>query len=94
MENITGILGSICIAIAWIPQIVEIIKTKHSHLNLGFASLYAIGSLALTVYSIQIKDIIFTFLNSFALLMGIIGLIYTIKSRKNKQKINQFLKKL
>jgi len=94
MENLAGIIGSICIAIAWIPQIWEIIKTKHSHLNLGFASLYVVGSLALTIYSLQIKDMIFTFLNSFALLMGIIGLIYTIRSRENKKKINQFLKKL
>jgi len=94
MENLAGIIGSICIAIAWIPQIIEIIKTRHSHLNLGFASLYVVGSLALTIYSLQIKDIIFTFLNSFALLMGMIGLIYTIKSRKNKKKINKFLKKL
>ena len=94
MENIAGIFGSICIAIAWIPQIWEIIKTKHSHLNLGFASLYVAGSLSLTIYSFQIKDIIFTYLNSFALLMGIIGLIYTIKSRKNKKKIDDFLKKL
>jgi lipid-A-disaccharide synthase-like uncharacterized protein len=94
MENIAGIIGSVCIAIAWIPQIYEIIKTKHSHLNLSFASLYVIGSFALTIYSLQIKDIIFTFLNSFALLMGLIGLVYTIKSRKNKKKINEFLKKL
>jgi len=94
MENLAGIIGSICIAIAWIPQIIEIIKTKHSHLNIGFASLYVLGSLSLTIYSLQIKDTIFTFLNSFALLMGMIGLIYTIKSRKNKKLVNHFLEKL
>ena len=89
-----GIIGAIFISLGWIPQVWEIIKTKHSHLNLGFASLYVTGSLALTIYSLQIKDNIFTFLNSFALLMGIIGLVYTIKSRKNKEKINRFIKKL
>jgi len=89
-----GIIGSLCIVIAWIPQIIEIIKTKHSHLNLYFAFLYVAGSLALTIYSLQIKDNVFILLNSFALLMGVIGLVYTIKSRENKKKINQFIQKL
>jgi len=94
MENLLGIIGAIFISLGWIPQVWEIIKTKHSHLNLGFTSLYVLGSLGLTIYSIQIKDMIFTWLNCFALLMGLISWAYTIKSRENKKKINQLIKKL
>ncbi len=78
---IIGIIGLILIVIAWIPEIVEIIKTKRSNLNIGFPLLYTLGSLLLVVYSIQIKNWIFIILNSSALLLSSIGLLYTIKSK-------------
>ena len=89
-----GIIGLILIGAGWIPQVVEMIKTKHSHLNLGFAFLYTFGSLALTIHSINLGDIPFITLNAFALFMGAIGLFYTLKSRKTKREINNFSKKL
>ncbi|MDD5193679.1 MAG: PQ-loop domain-containing transporter [Candidatus Nanoarchaeia archaeon] len=89
-----GILGLIFIGIGWIPQVIDIIKTKKNKLNLGFAILYTLGSLALTFYAIQLNDWIFTILNGFAFLMSAIGLNYTIKNKffsrppvKNKKKI-------
>lgn len=82
---ILGIIGLICIAIGWIPQVVEIVKKKKSNLNLSFALLYTIGSLSLVVYALQINDWIFVALNGFALLMSSIGLFYTIRY-KNKRK--------
>jgi len=82
---ILGIIGLICIAVGWIPQIAEIVKKKKSNLNLGFAILYTIGSLALVLYALQISDWIFVSLNGFAFLMSAIGLFYTIKP-KNKKK--------
>lgn len=83
---ILGVIGLICIAIGWIPQIVEIVKKKKSNLNLGFAILYTLGSLALTLYALQISDWIFVILNGFALLMSAIGLFYTIRPIKRKRK--------
>ena len=79
---ILGIIGLILIAVAWLPQIIETIKTKKSGLNIKFALIYVIGSFALVVYSIQIKDTIFLILNSLATLMSFTGLFYTIKYRK------------
>ncbi len=93
MQQIWGIIGLILIGAGWIPQVVEIIKTKHSHLNLGFASLYTFGSLALTIHSINLGDMPFILLNSFALFMGTTGLFYTIKSRKTKKEVKKFLGK-
>lgn len=71
-----GILGVILIALGWIPQTLEIMKKKKNNLNLQFNLLYAIGSLALTVYAVYIADIIFILLNGFAFLMSAIGLYY------------------
>ena len=84
-----GILGLILIGVGWIPQVIDILKTKKSNLNLGFALLYTLGSLALTVYAILLNDWIFIILNGFAFFMSGIGLYYTIKptnSKSNKSK--------
>lgn len=77
--ELLGILGLILIAIGWLPQVIEIIKTKKNHLNLKFNLLYAMGSLSLVIYAIYIEDVIFIILNGFAFLMSGIGLIYKIK---------------
>lgn len=82
---ILGIIGLILIAFAWLPQVIEIIKTKKSGLNIKFALIYVIGSFALVIYSIQIKDTIFLILNSLATLMSFLGLFYTIKYQKKKR---------
>jgi len=79
---ILGTIGLVLIAIAWLTQVVKIIKTKKSGLNIKFALIYVIGSFLLVIYSIQIKDTIFLILNSFATLMSFLGLFYTIKYRK------------
>ena len=79
---ILGIIGLVLIAVAWLPQIIDTIKTKKSGLNINFALIYVIGSFALVIYSIQIKDTIFLILNSLAVLMSFTGLFYTIKYRK------------
>lgn len=94
MQEVWGIVGLILIGAGWIPQVVEILKTKHSHLNLGFASLYTFGSLALTIHSINLGDTVFIILNAFALFMGAIGLYYTLKSKKTKKEVKKFLEKL
>ncbi len=79
---ILGIIGLILIAVAWLPQIIETIKTKKSGLNIKFALIYVIGSFVLVIYSVQIKDTVFLILNSLATLMSFTGLFYTIKYQK------------
>ena len=79
---ILGIIGLILIAVAWLPQIIETIKTKKSGLNIKFALIYVIGSFVSVIYSVQIKDTVFLILNSLATLMSFTGLFYTIKYQK------------
>lgn len=75
-----GILGLILIALAWIPETLEIIKKKRNNLNLKFNILYVLGSLALVIYAVSINDLVFILLNGFAFLMSGIGLLYKIKN--------------
>lgn len=84
--QIWGVLGLICIGLGWIPQILEIIRKKKSNLTLSFAILYSFGSLSLAIYSIQLKDWIFTILNLFAFLMAVIGLYYALRFKKIDKK--------
>jgi lipid-A-disaccharide synthase-like uncharacterized protein len=79
---ILGIIGLVCIAIGWIPQVIEIVKKRKSNLNLGFALLYTLGSLSLVLYALQISDWIFVSLNGFAFLMSAVGLFYTLKTKR------------
>lgn len=74
-----GVIGLVLIAIGWIPEIIEIIKTKKNNLNLKFNILYVLGSLALVIYAVSINDLVFILLNGFAFLMSGIGLLYKIK---------------
>ena len=60
---ITGIIGLGLLAVGWLYEAVQIIKEKKSRLGLKFSILYTTGSLLLVVYSIQVKDVIFTILN-------------------------------
>jgi len=80
MLKYIGILGLILVAIGWIPQIIEIKKTKKNKLNLKFNLLYTFGSLALTIYAVYIYDIVFILLNGFAFLMSSVGLFYKFKN--------------
>ena len=81
MIKYLGLIGLILIAFGWIPQVVEIIKTKKNKLNFGFSLLYTLGSLALVVYAFQINDVIFIILNGAAFLMSSVGLFYSLKAK-------------
>ena len=91
--KIWGVIGLILISIGWIHQIVEIIKSKHSHLNLSFALLYVLGSISLIIYSLELEDPIFMILKGIALFMGLIGLYYSLKSREFKKKVDLHIEK-
>ncbi len=81
-----GILGLILIAIGWIPQTLHTIKKKKNNLNFKFNLLYTLGSLALVIYAIYIKDFVFILLNGFAFLMSGIGLFYNFENGKGRKK--------
>ncbi len=70
-----GLTGMIILVSSWLPQTIETIKTRNCPLNVNFILLYTFSSLLLTIYSILIKDIVFTILNFLAFLQSFINLI-------------------
>jgi lipid-A-disaccharide synthase-like uncharacterized protein len=79
MEYI-GIIGLLAVALGWIPQTFQTIKTKRCDVNLLFLILNLIGSISLVVYAISLSDEIFTILNSMTAMGAVINLFYKVRS--------------
>ncbi len=73
-----GLAGMTMVVIAWIPQTIEIIRSRRSALEWQFSALYFLGAFILTYYSILISDLVFTLLNSLAAYMAAIGLYFKV----------------
>jgi lipid-A-disaccharide synthase-like uncharacterized protein len=86
--QIIGIAGAIFMAVAWVPEIIEIIRRKESPLNPNFARIALIGTALLLVYSILSKDWVFIAVNALILIQLCIALYYEYvvepKSKKRK----------
>ena len=76
---IVGIIGLIFLILAWSAQIFDIVKNRKSDLNLKLAFFYFMGTIFLTFYAIQIKDIIFTVLQIFLILVTGLSIIFALK---------------
>jgi len=79
-----GLTGMIILVSSWVPQTIETLRTKNCPLNLNFIILYTLSSLLLTIYSILIKDIVFTILNLLAFLQSAINLLVKITNAYKK----------
>jgi len=85
--TLIGIAGAVILAIAWIPETLEIIRLKESKLNRKFAEVYFIGTLLLFLYALYLKDAIFAFVNGFILFQVCISLYYEfVVEPKTKKK--------
>lgn len=80
--EIIGIIGLVLIVIAWIPELMELIRKKKRELNIEFIIIYLLGSAALVIYSIQINSIIFGVLNGLIFLMNLMALFYEVRAKK------------
>ena len=81
MSEILGLAGSFLIVIGWIFESIQIIKTRHSPLDVNFGMLYLAGSILLVGYSIAINAWIFAFLNTLAALMALLSLFFKWKEK-------------
>ena len=80
--EIIGIAGALLLIVAWIPELVDIIKAKKSKLNKRFSELLFFATLILLVYSIMVKDFIFIIINAFLLAEISISVYYTLHRNK------------
>ncbi len=76
MVEIIGVIGVVCIVLAWIPETVDAIKKGKTHIPLPFLLLYIVGSSSLIAYSVILFDFVFITLNSLATLQSLVHLYY------------------
>jgi len=81
-----GVAGLVLILLGWIPQTIETIKKGFCPLSPAFAVLYALGSIALTLYAYQLNDAVFLILNGFAAIMALINIFYVAFPRPAAKK--------
>jgi|GEM_PF-1168443 len=74
--NYIGLIGIIFLVLAWLPITIKALLQKRSEENLIFGMLFLIGAAFLTVYSIQINDLIFSLLNLLAMIFAFINIEY------------------
>jgi len=88
MEPVTvvGIAGLAVLLVAWIAELVDLIKKKKGRLDTNFAVFYIIGSVLLLIYSIQIKNVIFIVMKIIVIILTVLSLYYSIKIRKERLK--------
>lgn len=79
MIQYLGIFGLLLLLIAWIPETLEMIKSKKAHLNRKFILFYVVGSASLALYSWLIQDLVFLTLNSFIAFAALLNGYYELK---------------
>lgn len=82
IQEIIGILGVSFIALSWIPQAWQTIKTKKSGINLKFGLAQFMGSVFIIIYAWMIKQPLFVILNAIAFVLIAINLNYAFKEKK------------
>ena len=69
-------MGIVFLILAWLPVTIKTLLNKKSDENLIFGMLFLVGAALLTVYSIQIGDLIFSLLNLMAMIFAFINIEY------------------
>ena len=88
LMHIIGIVGNILLVVAYIPQIMKLVKTKKGEdLSLGMWICYLVGDMLLAVYSVYTFDYIFCSLFILFTIFNFIVLGLTLKYSKKKASI-------
>ena len=85
MENLDifmliGLIAGVCTTIAYVPQAIKVIKTKHTKdISLATYLMLTIGVFLWLVYGISVKDLPVAIANSITFIFASIILILKIK---------------
>lgn len=83
MENIFGYIAGFCTTIAFIPQVILIIKTKDTRsISLGMYFLYCFGIASWLTYGLQKNDAAMIISNIVTLSLASVVLSYKIRNHK------------
>lgn len=97
MLEYIGLVGMICVVLAWIPQTLRTIRTKVVGMEPRFIWLMFFGSTFLAIYAYLIMDVIFLGLNFIATFFSFINIYYYYKyeaKMKKKAKVRRKFKTL
>ena len=81
--SLIGYLGLILVAICWLPQTIETIRSGRCEVNMLFLMLSAAGSVCLVVYAAERRDIVFAILNTLTAVGAIVNLFYKFRPRSS-----------
>ena len=82
-----GSVGAICIAFCFLPQTIEILKTKNVEgISLLSYTIYNIGIISFILYGFYLGSLQIILSNSFLEIFAFLILFTTIKFRKNIKK--------
>lgn len=83
--QIIGIIGNALLALAYVPQILKLVKTKKGEdLSLLMWINYLVGDILLAAYAYYTKDMIFGTLFTLFTVFNIVVLALTLKYSKKK----------
>jgi len=80
LNDFFGLLGLGFIVLAWVPGILDTLKTGQPKMRKRFMLLYFLGSLSLGVYSYQLNAIPFVVLNAMAAIVPLIHFYFYVKN--------------
>ena len=81
--EILGWIGFGILVAAWIPQTLETIRMRKTHLNMAFIIMYFSSSLLLTIYSVLQSDTVFMALNGLLTLGSGINMYFKLFPKKS-----------
>lgn len=82
MDTITiiGLAAATCSTISFLPQVIQVIKTKHTKdLSLAMYLIFTFGISLWLIYGIMIADLILIFANTITLILASIILVMKLK---------------
>ena len=82
MDETFGLAGLALIVIAWIPGVLETVRTGKTSMKKEFIAIYFLGSLCLTIYGLQLNAIPFVILNGLAALVPLVHAFYYLQGKK------------
>lgn len=80
--DILGYGGFVFLAICWVPQTIETIKTGKVAMQKSFLLMYALGAGLLMVQAIGLDNLPLILLNSYTTAASLINLFYGLFPRK------------
>ncbi|MGN6416378.1 MAG: SemiSWEET family sugar transporter [Pseudobacter sp.] len=85
MEQIIGIVASICTGVSLLPQLIKIIKEKKAdHLSLGMMMVLLGGYILWITYGFFKSDLIIIISNIVSLLLNIATIVMSLKYKGSK----------